>query len=304
MNLLALKQQFEYLGFRLVRAVCTLLPEPLATRMGATLGLLAGSLLRFRRVDVDRHLEWCFPERTLAWRRQVARASYAHLGREGVVLFRSRGWSANQILERTRVVGFELFQRAADSGDGVVLLTGHLGSWDIGGASIAARGVPLDVVAKGMTNRRFEKDLFQARERIGMHVIEAGNASAQALRSLRRGRVVALLGDQRAHRGGVPVSFFGRLASTHRGPALFPIRSGASVFVAFAVRDQGWKHRYTVTFHHLPFVSTGDLNQDVPLLLSEYSTLLEAAVRATPEQYLWQHRRWKVPIQEEQGSEQ
>ena len=153
--------------------------------MGATLGLLAGSLLRFRRVDVDRHLEWCFPERTLAWRRQVARASYAHLGREGVVLFRSRGWSANQILERTRVVGFELFQRAADSGDGVVLLTGHLGSWDIGGASIAARGVPLDVVAKGMTNRRFEKDLFQARERIGMHVIEAGNASAQALRSLR-----------------------------------------------------------------------------------------------------------------------
>lgn len=272
--------------------------------MGAALGVLIGSFLRFRRVDVDRHLEWCFPDRTSAWRRKVARASYAHLGREGVILFRSRGWSTEQILERTRVIGFELFQRAADSGGGVVLLTGHLGSWDIGGASIAARGVPLDVVAKGMTNRRFENDLFRARERMGMHVIEVGEASAQALRSLRRGRVVALLGDQSAHRGGVPVSFFGRPASTHRGPALFSIRSGASVFVAFAVRDHGWEHRYTVTFYPLPFTSTGDLNQDVLLLLGGYNTLLEAAVRATPEQYLWHHRRWKVPIQEEQGYEE
>ena len=301
---MALRQQLEYLAFRLVRAVCTLLPESLAIRLGATLGFLAGSFLRFRRVDVDRHLEWCFPDRTVAWRRKVARGSYAHLGREGVVLFRSRGWSTEQILERTRVVGFQDFRRAAYSGTGVVLLTGHLGSWDIGGASIAARGVPLDVIGKGMTNRQFEKDLFEARERIGMHVIEAGEASIGALRSLRRGRVVALLGDQSAHRGGVLVPFFGRSASTPRGPALFSIRSGASVFVAFAIRDRGWEHRYTVTFHSLPFASTDDLNQDTLLLLEGYNALLEAAVRATPEQYLWQHRRWKVPLQEEQGSEE
>jgi KDO2-lipid IV(A) lauroyltransferase len=98
---------------------------------------------------------------------------------------------------------------------------------------------------------------------------------------------------------GVFVPFFGRQAATARGPALFAIRSGAPVFVGIALRDPGWTQRYTVAIRRLPFRPTGDVDADTRSLLAEYTRALEEAVRQAPEQYLWQHRRWKTRPPEE-----
>jgi len=267
------------------------------------MGIGVGSVLRIRRGDVDRHLGWAFPGRSAEWRGRVARASYAHFGREAVVMFRAGGWSAERVLERTEMVGFEPFREAAESGSGLVLLTGHIGNWEIGGAAIAARGMPFDVVGKGMSNRSFQADLFAARERFGMRVIEMGDAGRAASRSLRQGRVVALLGDQHAHSGGIPLPFFGRPAQTTRGPALLVGGTGAPVWVAFATRDPGPSQRYTVTFQPLHFSPTGRVEEDAETLMAAYASVLEEAIRATPEQYFWHHRRWKKRPDEEPHQE-
>jgi len=298
----SVRHALEVAAFRAARAGWMLLPERGALASGAALGLVVGSVARLRRADVDRHLAWAFPERPVAWRARVARACYAHFGREAVATLRAaRGdrASSDWLRARARLVGFEALRAAATSGSGVVLLTGHLGNWELGGAILTAHGVPLDVVGKGMSNRGFERELFALRERLGMRVIEMGEASRLALRSLASGRVVAILGDQRAHGGGVLVPFFGRPAVTARGPALFALRSGAPVFVAFAVREEGYPHRYTVTVEALSIDRTGDLDRDVEALTRAYTERLQAAVEAAPEQYLWQHRRWKLtPVEE------
>lgn len=294
-----LRHRLEHAGFRAARAAWSSLPEGLALRSGATIGGLTGSVLRVRRRDVDRHLEWAFPEQSRAWRSRVAAACYRHFGREAVATVRAARWSAREVRERTHASGFEEFSAAAEAGSGVVLLTGHLGNWELGGASIAARDVPLDVVGKGMSNRRFEKDIFALRERLGMRVIEMGAASKLALRSLAAGRVVALLGDQSAHGGGLVVPFFGRPAVTARGPAVFAVRSGAPVFVAFALREAGSEARYRVTFEPLTAAGSGVLEEDVRALTVAYGRALEKAVKAAPEQYFWQHRRWKGAPSEE-----
>ncbi|MDH3207282.1 MAG: lysophospholipid acyltransferase family protein [Gemmatimonadota bacterium] len=301
MTLRALRHRAEDLALRGVAGLWSLLPEATALRVGAAMGVLVGGVLRIRRRDVDRHLGWAFPDRPASWRRSVARASYAHLGREAVVMFRAGGWSAERVLERTQMVGFGAFREAARSGNGLVLLTGHIGNWEIGGAAIAARGVPFDVVGKGMSNRGFQSDLFAARERFGMRVIEMGDAARAASRSLRQGRVVALLGDQHAHSGGIPVPFFGRPAQTTRGPALLVGGTGAPVWIAFAARDPGPAQRYTVTFEPLHFTPTGRADEDAEMLMAAYARVLEEAIRATPEQYFWLHRRWKEPGGEEPG---
>jgi KDO2-lipid IV(A) lauroyltransferase len=299
-----LAHRLESFAFRLVRGALWALPEGLALRLGSAAGIIAGSALRIRRADVDRHLGWAFPDESVAWRRRIARESYAHLGREAVVLFRRGGWSADRVLQRTTMVGFDAFREAATAETGLVLLTAHLGNWEIGGASIVARGVPLDVVAKGMANRGFQEELFAARERMGMRVVEMGDAARESLRTLRRGDVVALLADQSAHRGGIALPFFGRPASTARGPALFAARSGAQVWLAFAIRDPGPGQRYTVTFERLRFEPTGSPEADASALMSAYARRLEEAVRAAPGQYFWQHRRWKAQGSEEPSSEQ
>jgi Kdo2-lipid IVA lauroyltransferase/acyltransferase len=299
----ALRHRVEHLAFRAARTVWSALPERPALASGSALGAVVGGVLRFRRGEVDRHIEWAFPDRPRAWRVRVARACYRHFGREAVTTLCAGRWSAAALRERTRMVGFDDFRDAAAAGRGVVLLTGHLGNWELGGAAIAARGVPLDVVGKGMSNRRFEKDLFALRERMGMRVIEMGDASRRALRSLGEGRVVALLGDQSAHGGGVLIPFFGRPAVTARGPALFAVRSGAPVFVAFALRESGSPARYSLAFERLQLATTGDLEEDILALTRAYTRVLEGAVEAAPEQYFWQHRRWKGASAEEPVSD-
>lgn len=182
------------------------------------------------------------------------------------------------------------------------MLTGHLGNWEVAGAGMAARGIPLDVVGKGMSNRRFEEDLFEARARLGMNVIEMDDAPREVLRSLRSGRATAIVADQNMHRHGIFLPFFDRLAATARGPAVFALRAGAPVIFGYALREPGWRQRYVIRLMPLEHEVTGDPETDIRTLMLAYHALLEEAIRSAPEQYFWQHKRWKTRPPEEQES--
>ena len=294
-----LNHRLEILLFRLIRAMVSLVPESVAARLAVALGWLAGSVLRIRRRDVDRHLALAFPELSARARARIARASYAHLAREGVVLFRLGGWSRERVLERTSVSGLDAVVRALDTAGGALLLSGHLGNWEVGGAALAARGVPLDAVVKGMANQDFEQEVFRARDGLGVRIVEMSDAPRQVLKSLRRGRAVAIAGDQNAHRNGVFVPFFGRLAATARGPAMFALRSEVPVFLTFATRLPGWRQTYEVRIAPLPVHRSGDRERDVATFTAAYVRGVEDAVRQHPDQYLWQHKRWKTRPTEE-----
>ena len=290
-----LAHRLEFLLFRALRAGVSWVPEGVAARIAAGLGWFAGSVLRVRRRDVDRHVALAFPETDAGARRRIARASYVHLAREAVAIFRLGGWSRERVLERTSVSGLEAIVHALEEAGGALLLTGHLGNWEVGGAAFAARGIPMDVVAKGMANPRFEDALFQSREDLGMRVVEISDAATRrVLRSLRAGRLVAIVGDQNARKNGVFVPFFGVQAATARGPATFALRTGVPVFVAFAIRRPGWGQSYEVRIEALHVERSGDLEHDVLSFSSDYMAAVEAAVRRNPDQYFWQHRRWRT----------
>lgn len=297
---MSLRHRLEYLAYRATRAKWSVMPEAGAEAAGAMTGTLAGSVLRIRRGAVHENLRTAFPEQSEMWRARVVGDSYRHLGREAAVLFRMPRWSPAEILDRVRFENFDVVDEAMAAGRGVVVLTGHLGNWEIAGAALAARGYPLDVVGKGMSNRAVEADLFRVRERLGMSVIPMGEAPKRVLDGLERGRMVALLGDQNAHRGGVFVDFFGRPASTPRGPALFALRKDVPIFCGFATRDRTGAAGYTLRAHAIGAERSGDLDADVVRVLSAYHSLLEHAIREAPEQYFWHHRRWKTRPPEEQ----
>lgn len=262
--------------------------------MGGAAGWLAGSVLRVRRDDVDRHLALAFPDREPAWRRGVAAESYRHLGREGVAMLRMAELDREAVRRRTRMEGMDGIRRAVESGRGAVVVTGHLGNWEIGGAALAARGVPLAAVALRQGNPLFDRDLVRTRERLGLRVVYKKDAPTQVLAALRAGGAVALVGDQNPIRGGVPVDFFGRPANTARGPAVFALRSGAPVFAGAALRRPGRGPRYDVWIEEVSVERTGDPGADALRLVQAYTDWLEEMVRRAPEQYFWQHRRWKT----------
>lgn len=282
------------MAYRVVVGALRLAPERMALLFGEGLGWVAGVLFRVRRRTVEEHLQKAFPGQEAKWRRSVARASFRHLGRESVATFRLGCMDADEIRGRTEVVGFEAFKEAAAEGKGVIVVTGHLGNWEIGGASVATRGIPMDVVAQRQRNPLFDADLNANRNRLGMTVIERREAPRGVLRALRKGRVVGIVGDQNVRSGGAFVEFFGRPASTARGTALFALRTGSPLFLGIAKRMPGIPQRYRVTFERIDFTPSGEMERDVHRLTEAHTRHLERKVKETPEQYFWQHRRWKT----------
>lgn len=282
-----------------------LLGERGATRLGAAVGSLGYWPFGIRRGVVEKHLIQAFPERDLAWVRRTARLAYAHLGREMMAMLRLARASREEVLASTEVAGFDALRAAIEDGRGAIVVTGHLGNWEIGGASLAARGIPLDVVAQRQTNPLFDRMVVEARERLGMRVIERTQAPRLALRALREGRAVAFVADQDARRAGVFVPFFGQLASTPRGPAVMALRTGAPVFLATCVRmGDGYRGEIRQIPHPAgggtgPGVRGAGADAAILELTAAFTRGLEEAVRANPEQYFWHHRRWKTRPAEE-----
>lgn len=308
------RHRLEYAAFRLVTGAFGAAPEGLADRGGAGLGWLAARVGKPRWGVVSDQLAKAFPEANERWRRDVGRRCYAHLGAEAVAMLRLARLDSRKVLERTRMVGREVLEEAAEAGRGIVLVTAHFGNWELAGASITARGFPLDVVAARQRNLLFDRRVNLSREGLGMRVIPRGDARRGVLESLRAGRFVGILGDQDARRAGVFVDFFGRPAATARGPALLALRAGAPLATTFCTRLPGRKPRYEVRIERLPppvsgddagapggsaaqggRVGFGNLAALVAALTQAHTSRLEALVRSRPEQYFWLHRRWKTP---------
>ena len=219
-----------------------------------------------------------------------------HLGREAVATIRLSQGTDLDLIERTRIVGMESFQSAIEEGGGVILITGHLGNWEVGGGALTARGISLDAVAKDMANKRFGKAISRVRKDLGIDLIHMDEAARAVPRSLLESRVVAILADQHAHKGGIPAVFFGSTVSITRAPAVFAIRTGAPMFVGIALRNTERKQCYTVVLEKIDFEPSGKVDADIRELTVAHSAAFERAVREAPEQYFWQHRRWKEAL--------
>lgn len=290
----SLRHRLEFAGFLLLRGLARALPERWAIRFGELLGRLAGDVLRIRRRVAEDNVALAFPNRSESWRARVVKASFRHLGREAVSFLRLLQEPAAELRQRTEVSGLDDLEAAVARGRGVVLVTGHYGNWEIGGASLAVRGVPIEVVGFRQSNRLFDAALRQARSTLGMRMLTKGEAPSKVLRALKAGRVVGLPADQDARSSGVFVDFFDVPASTPRGPALFAIRSGAPLFVGVAEALPGLEARYRLRLERVTVPRTGELHEDVRALTQSFTRRLEELVTADPGQYFWQHKRWKT----------
>jgi Kdo2-lipid IVA lauroyltransferase/acyltransferase len=283
----------EYAALRGAVAAIERLSFSRAGRIGERIGGLGFSPLKIRRAVVERQLRAAFPERDPADIERIARASYAHLGRTSIETAILPSYSPAQIIELFEaVVGWDLVEQRLALGKGLIIVTGHLGNWELGGAYIAARGLPIDAVARHMANPLFDRYLTGTRQRIGMNVVHDEDAVRRVPRALRGGRAVAFLVDQGAvGLASTWVPFFGRFAKTPRGPAVFALRLGTPVMFGVALRQPSG--RYQLSFEPIEIADTGDRETDVDRIVADYTQVLERWIRRAPEQYLWHHRRWK-----------
>lgn len=260
--------------------------------VGEWLGALGYRPLGIRRTVVERQIRAALPDLDEAGVHRVALASYESLGRTAIETALLPARSREQVLAMfSRVDGWDVVERAMARGRGILFVTGHLGNWELAGSFVASR-VPLEAVARRMQNPLFDQYLTRTRRRIGMSVIHDADAVKRVPRAVREQHAVAFLVDQGAvGLASTWVPFFGRLAKTPRGPAVFALRLDAPVVFGAALRQADG--RYAIGFEEVRTEPTGDREADVDRIVTEYTATLERWIRRAPEQYFWHHRRWK-----------
>lgn len=270
------------------------LPAPLAAWVGRRLGDLLYLALPARRRVALANLEHAFPELTPSERRRLGRRACQHLGRVVMELCAMLGRPLDHLLARITVDGREHLDRVMASHGRALMLTGHLGNWEILSAAHRLAPYSLAVVVRPLDAGWLNALAERLRLKTGVELIAKRQALRPVLAALARGGMVAILLDQNAsRREGVFVPFFGRQASTSRSLAVLSVRTGVPIVPIFARRVSGDRHRVIIWPPLVP-PATNDRDKATAELTAQCTATIEAAIRQAPEQWLWMHGRWRT----------
>ena len=224
------------------------------------------------------------------YRRMAATATY-NLVLTGLELLKMPTLSREQITAATRIEGLERLRDALAAGRGCLMVTAHFGSWELGGAALAAAGIPMTVI--GSFASRGALLVNEAREALGVQVLEPEDLRGM-LRALRQGRCLAILPDlSHVTRKSVVVDFMGRPALTAVGVPLLAQRSGCPVVPTFCPRQEDGTCLVRV-FPALELSHTGVMERHLRENAALFNRVIGEQIAEHPDQWLWLHNRWKV----------
>ena len=269
------------------------LPPAGARRVGLGLGWVLGSVVRYRRAEVDDRLASCFPDRSDRDRRRLADAAYSHLGMtvaEASLLLHGR---AEPMLASALIPDLSPIRSALDRGRGLLILGGHLGNWELLAVLAGRHGFPATVLVKAIRKEAMNQYVTHMRTRYGIKLLPQRGAYRQCLRVLKANGILSFVLDQNMTRDeGIFVDFFGRPACTSPGLAHLSAHAGAPVLPACCIRRPDG--RFEVELGDVMDPPTGRDPDSVREATQQYTRVLEEMIRQHPDQWTWIHRRWRT----------
>jgi KDO2-lipid IV(A) lauroyltransferase len=288
----------ENLEYGLVRAVAGCLgrmPRGLAR-------LLAGCLAfavywcfgRLRRVGV-RNLQLALPELSSKTRKKILRGVYIHLGWQLVEFCRMMRYTAENTRDWMRTEGLEHYLAAQARGKGVLIITGHLGAWELSSFYHSLMGHPMGMIIRNLDNRRLDEYVNGIRCLHGNFVISKDDFGRGLLKAIHAGGAVGILMDTNmTPPQGEFVPFFGINACTGTGLAHIARQTGAAVLPGFMFWEPA-ERRYVLRFGpEVEMPRTANRAADILEGTRRSTAVIESWIRRYPDQWLWIHRRWKT----------
>ena len=285
-------------------AVFRALPRRAGMSLGRGIGGLAYFLATRRRrlalENLSMALGASLSEREI---KNTALASFQFLGMNIADFFYLPGLTREGIGHLTTLEGEENLIDALNMGKGGLILSSHLGSWDMLSAGLVLRGYPAALITKVSRSEALNRIWMGYRQKMGLKLFMGRGTMKESLKHLKSGGIVAFVLDQNARRReGVFVPFFGREACTITSLALLARRTGAPVIPLYIYRD-GDVHRIVVekAFLH---ENLDDAEADLLERTRIYTQWTEKVVRLHPQQWTWLHDRWKTRPKYERLSDQ
>jgi KDO2-lipid IV(A) lauroyltransferase len=279
--------------------VCCCLPYGLLMAAGRVLGNLYYLLIKKQR---ERAVAQMMPALGVdeAKARELVRESFVNLARNVLEILYMPALKNKENFSRfVEIDHLERMQEAIAEGKGVVVLTGHIGTWEWLSAAFTMNDLPVTAIAKPQPNIQYTNALDDLRKTINVQIFSRGTSELMAAaRALKAGKILGFLADQDGGPGGAFIPFLGKMAATPMGPAVFACKFNAPVLPAFILRQPNGKHKVVIG-EVMRFADTGDTDKDLFDFTVKMTKIIEDIIRENPTQWLWFQKRWNTPPEQQ-----
>ncbi|HOU36078.1 MAG TPA: lysophospholipid acyltransferase family protein [Candidatus Omnitrophota bacterium] len=249
--------------------------------------------LHYIFADKDRlytkgNLRAIFPEKPGREIRRIRRAMFRNFAKYLVDFFRFPLIDKAYVSKYITIKNLSYLEEAIAQNKGVILLTAHLGNWELGGLVLGALGYKFWAVALPHKNKQVNDFFNRRRESKGITVIEFGKAARMCLNVLRNKKLLALVGDRDfSNDAGTVIELFGRKTYLPKGPAGFALKTGAVILPGFMVRNRN--DTFTLLLEKPVECNRSDTLES---LTNRYKTVFEDYIRKYPHQWYMFRRFW------------
>ena len=289
--------ELERLYYQLIRVFFNLLshiPEKWIEIIGNTIGQLWFWIdKRHRNVTLSNLGKAFGNEQNYSKNKRLAIQIFQSIAKIPFEVARSMRLNEKNYLKSFQISGLHNLQSAFEKGKGVILLTAHLGNWELLPSVIQLAGYPLSIIYRPLSFKPMDRYLYEYRERFGVKLIPKKKSMRQILKSIDRKEAVGIVLDQDAGlTAGVFTDFFGTRTCTNKGLSLVALKTGAPVLPGFITRVN---HKFHVEIgNEIPLIKTGNKEFDITANTQQYNQILESVVRKKSNQWFWVHNRWKT----------
>ncbi|KPK96624.1 MAG: hypothetical protein AMJ95_13150 [Omnitrophica WOR_2 bacterium SM23_72] len=282
---------FNYILYRIGQFLALSLPLKLGYFISIVFSSIHYIFANKDRAAVKGNLKAIFPDKPDREIRGIRLHMAWNFAKYLVDFFRFEKLDKEYVKKHMHIKNIDNFNHAMTKGKGVVVLTAHLGNWELGGIVIALMGYPFWVVALAHKHKKVNRFFNHQRESKGVKVVPLGKAVKACINALNNNELIGLVGDRDFTEKGIVVNFFGKPAIFPQGPAALSLKTGAPIVPGFMLRNKD--DSYTLFIEKpIEFTPSGDKEKDLRELIQRYIIIFEDYIRRYPDQWYMFRRFW------------
>jgi lauroyl/myristoyl acyltransferase len=284
----------NYTLYRIGQFIALFLPIKAAYKLAVFFSDVHYIFADIDRANVKANLRAILPQKTDQEIRGIRLRLFRNFAKYLVDFFRFEKIDREYIKKNIRIENIDNFDREMAKGKGVIVVTAHLGNWELGGVVISQSGYPFWVVVLPHKEKKVDKFFNYQRESKGLKVVPLGKAVRACLGALRKNQIVGLVGDRDFTEKGMTVDFFGKPTFFPAGPAAFCLMTGASIVPGFMLRNKD--DTFTLRIEKaIEYTPTGDNEKDMHKIIQRYKAIIEDYIRQYPDQWYMFRKFWIEP---------
>ena len=216
---------------------------------------------------------------------------FTNFGKYLVDFLRFSKFSGDYISKNVKIEGIHHIDECLAGGKGALIISAHMGNWELGGAIVAAQGYSLNAIVLEHRDKRVNDFFIRQRAINGLKAIHIGIRLKQCFRVLKDNELLAIVIDKDYTDSSTSVRFFGKEARMPKGAAVFALRTGAPIIVCILTRekDDTFKLRFEEPIRYEP---TGDAEKDIKILMEKYLAVFEKYIKEYADQWYVFQKIW------------